>query len=286
MPNTMGTNRITINNMLSEPMALHDEPPTEPSRDNTVSYNDGVLRVGDVTYQMIHVAAGSFIMGATHEQQNPSVGEKPAHIVKLTNDYYLGETEVTQGLWRAVMGLLSFPMLVRARKTNLGILDIEIFDNIPVTDVSWDDCQEFIRRLNVLTGCSFRLPTEAEWEYAARGGCHSCGYQYAGSDNLDDVAWYGGTAYTVLPRPVKYKLPNELGLYDMSGNVWEWCHDGYREYSSDSQTNPTGPTGDYGRVRRGGSFWRDAFECRVAFREASATEHRNFEIGFRLAISE
>ena len=126
-------------------------------------------------------------------------------------------------------------------------------DNLPVEQVSWKDVQEFIQKLNALTGKTYRLPTEAEWEYAARGGNQSQGYKYAGSNTVGDVAWhYGNSDHKT--HPVGQKQPNELGLYDMSGNVWEWCQDWYGDYSSSAQTNPTGPSSGSYRVLRGGSW--------------------------------
>ena len=193
--------------------------------------------------------------------------EKPVHSVTL-NDYYIGETEVTQELWEAVMG--SNPSVFKGSKK-------------PVEMVSWNNCQEFIMKLNRLTGRDFRLPTEAEWEYAARGGNKSQGYKYSGSNTIDDVAWYDENSLST--HPVGTKAPNELGLYDMSGNVWEWCSDWYGDYSSSSQTNPTGSSSGSGRVLRGGSWCRDAQCCRVAFRDNNALGLRFDYNGFRLVCS-
>ena len=139
-------------------------------------------------------------------------------------------------------------------------------NDYPVENVSWDDCQEFIRKLNARTGLNFRLSTEAEWEYAARGGRKSSGYKYSGSNSIGNVAWYdvnsGNKTY-----PVGRKSPNELGLYDMSGNVWEWCQDWYGKYSSEAQTNPVEPASGGDRVLRGGSYWLNAGYCRVSLRD-------------------
>ena len=168
---------------------------------------------------MVYVSGGTFTMGATCEQGCENVsGEKPTHSVTLSS-FYLCKYEVTQALWIAVMG--------ENPSNHKG-------DNLPVEQVSWNDCQNFITRLNSLTDRKFRLPTEAEWEYAARGGNRSHGYKYSGSNNLSEVAWYGGNGgYNT--HPVGLKGPNELGLYDMSGNVYEWCSDWYGPYSSSSQ---------------------------------------------------
>ena len=155
-------------------------------------------------------------------------------------------------------------------------------DQCPVERVSWEDVQEFLRRLNARTGQNYRLPTEAEWEFAARGGNNSRGYQYAGSNNLGDVAWYkenaGGKTH-----PVSQKSPNELGLYDMSGNVWEWCQDWFGLYSSSAQTNPTGPSTGSSRIFRGGSWNLDPQSCRVDLRDDYDPGIRYSYVGFRLA---
>ena len=196
---------------------------------------------------MVRVEGGTFTMGATAEQgSNHSVREVPTHQVTLST-YYIGKYEVTQAEWEAVMG--------RNPSHFKG-------DSRPVECVSWYDCQEFIRKLNELTGKQFRLPTEAEWEYAARGGNKSNRTKYAGGRRIDNVGWYSGTTH-----PVGLKRPNELGLYDMTGNVWEWCQDWYDSYSSASQTNPQGPATGVGRVLRGGGWRTDARCCRLSFRE-------------------
>ena len=159
--------------------------------------------------------------------------------------------------------------------------------NKPVERVSWNDCQEFIKKLNLLTGLQFRLPTEAEWEYAARGGSKSQGYKYSGSNNIDDVAWYGDNSSETTHQVGTKKQPNELGIYDMSGNVWEWCSDWYSDsyYSSSPTTNPTGPTTGYDRVDRGGSWINSARLCRVPIRNGVNSGYRSYGIGFRLVHS-
>ena len=156
-------------------------------------------------------------------------------------------------------------------------------DALPVEQVAWNDCQEFIRKLNQKTGKNFRLPTEAEWEYAARGGKKSNGYKYAGSNDIGSVAWYTNNSDSKT-HPVKGKSPNELGLYDMSGNVWEWCSDWYGSYSSGSQTNPQGPSSGSLRVLRGGSWRSNAGYCRVSYRYFGGPGNRYFDSGFRLAL--
>ena len=222
---------------------------------------------------MIAVEGGTFTMGATEEQgSDADPDEKPAHQVTLSS-YYIGKTEVTQELWEAVMG----SSLSNFKGTNL-----------PVEKVSWEDCQEFVSKLNALTGKNFRLPTEAEWEFAARGGNKSRGCKYSGSNTIDDVAWYDSNSSSTT-HPVATKTPNELGIYDMSGNVSEWCNDWYvgSSYTSESQTNPTGP--DSGgslsfRVWRGGRWDKPADWCRVSDREGIYPSYRYNYLGLRLAL--
>ena len=233
------------------------------------TYQDNVLRVGNVSYRMIPVSGGTFSMGATSEMTEPYSDEKPTHQVTLSS-YYIGETEVTQALWKAVMG--SNPSYFKG-------------DNLPVETVSWDDCQTFIRKLNGLTGRHFRLPTEAEWEFAARGGNQSRHTQYSGSDNIDEVAWYYGNSGNKT-HPVKTKQPNELGIYDMTGNVWEWCQDWYGDYSSYAQTNPTGASSGSYRVDRGGSWRGDPWNCRSSGRYYDAPDGEYRSHGLRLVLSE
>ena len=219
---------------------------------------------------MVYVEGGTFTMGATSEQQNPDLDEKPAHSVTLSS-YYICKYEVTQALWKAVMG--SNPSNRKG-------------DNFPVEMVSWDDCQNFLRKLNATTGKKFRLPTEAEWEYAARGGNRSRGYQYSGSNNLSDVAWFYDNSGSKT-HAVGTKSPNELGIYDMSGNVWECCQDWKGRYSSSAQTNPIGPDSAFSHVRvlRGGSSFNADRDCRVSRRYFN-THDPNVNLGFRLALSE
>ena len=225
------------------------------------------FEVGGVEFNMIRVEGGSFMMGSPDNNPDADDDEKPPHEVTLS-DYYIGETQVTQALWKAVMG--KNPSHFKG-------------DNNPVEEVSWNDCQEFIKRLNTKTGQVFRLPTEAEWEFAARGGIKSKGYRYAGSDNTDEVAWYGEKSGSKT-HPVKQKKANELGFYDMSGNVWEWCWNQYGKYSSDKEANPTGPSEGLHRVLRGGSWRGGARRCRVAYRNYCKPDARDSNIGFRLAL--
>lgn len=221
--------------------------------------------VNGVSFQMVTVEGGVFQM----EGETGDANEKPIHEVKLST-FAIGQTEVTQELWNAVMG--SNPSNWKGLK-------------LPVETVSWNDCQTFITKLNQLTGEQFRLPTEAEWEYAARGGDQSKGYTYSGSDNLDDVAWYTGNSSSKT-HEVATKAPNELGLYDMSGNVWEWCQDWYGSnyYSSSLINNPTGPSSGSDRVLRGGGWYSLATFCRVAYRNYGSPSFADYYRGLRLAL--
>ena len=221
------------------------------------------ITVNGVSFKMIRVEGGTFQMGSIEGDSD----EKPTHQVTL-NTFSIGETEVTQELWQAVMG--TNPSYFKGPKR-------------PVEQVSWDDCQNFIRRLNQQTGRSFRLPTEAEWEYAARGGKRSNGYKYAGGSSIADVAWYSGNSNHTT-HDVATKRANELGLYDMTGNVWEWCQDWYGSYSSGSQTNPVGASSGSNRVYRGGSWFFDARLCRVSKRSRDGASGHDFSIGLRLAF--
>lgn len=221
--------------------------------------------VNGVTFSMVKVEGGTFTMGGTLSDPDVYSDEFPLHEVTLST-FAMGQTEVTQALWQAVMG--SNPSHVSG-------------DNLPVETVSWDDCQEFIEWLNQLTGKTFRLPTEAEWEFAARGGILSKGYKYAGSSTLADVAWYSANCTQI--NAVGTKAPNELGLFDMSGNVYEWCSDWYGNYGALAQTNPTGPETGTERNCRGGSWNSDEWLQHVSFRNAFAASFKISNLGLRLA---
>ena len=223
-----------------------------------------------ISIDMVRVESGTFTMGATPEMKGSWDDEKPTHQVTLTNDYYIGKYEVTQALWKAVMG--NNPSNFKG-------------DNLPVEQVSWDDCQEFLSKLNSITSKKFRLPTEAEWEFAARGGNKSRGYQYSGSNNISDVAWYDSNSGNKT-HAVGSKQANELGIYDMSGNVLEWCQDSYGNYSSSSQTNPTGANGEYSRVRRGGCWCYGARGSHSSCRGYHRPDFRLSNLGLRLVLSE
>lgn len=230
--------------------------------------------ISGTTFKMLPVSGGTFEMGATAEQGGDAWDiETPVHYVTL-NDFFMGETEVTKALWKAVMG------------TNPGNTS---GDNLPVGSVSWYDCNEFVNQLNdklsaQLNGKEFSLPTEAQWEYAARGGQESQGYKYSGSNNIDDVAWYDANSDNQT-HPVAQKQANELGLYDMSGNVSEWCFDWFGNYSSgNTQINPTGPNYGTVRVSRDGAYCDDARFCRVSSRNRTYPDYSLSYVGLRLVL--
>ena len=239
----------------------------EEEEQKRIAREEAIRKALDI--EMVAVEGGTFTMGATPEQGSDCYDDqKPAHQVTLSS-FHIGKYPVTQAQWKAVMG-----------KNPSGFKG----DMLPVGSVSWDDVQEFISRLNLATGKNYRLPTEAEWEYAARGGKRSKGYKYSGSDNCNDVAWYydnsGNTTH-----PVGTKSPNELGIYDMSGNVWEWCQDWHGYYDRKAQTNPKGPSSDLYpyNVLRGGSWCDNAWYCRVSNRINNLSNNRFDGKGIRLA---
>ena len=242
---------------------------------STDSKQDLEFNVNGVKFTMKYVEGGLFMMGADEGPIDESVeaydDEKPSHKVYL-DSYYIGETQVTQDLWQAVM------------ENNPSYW---IGDKLPVETVSWEDCQKFIKKLNVITGKNFDLPTEAQWEFAARGGNKSRGYLYSGSDNLAEVAWYSSDQ----THQVATKKSNELGLYDMSGNVCEWCKDWYYSdcysayYTYSAQDNPQGPRSGNFHVLRGSS-WRDlGWHCRVSCRDFNFPDSRDSNVGLRLVLN-
>ena len=244
----------------------NDEPSPTPS-----TLKDQTFNVDGVSFTMKAVQGGTFTMGSSDDDADALNNEKPAHSVTLSN-FWIGQTEVTQALWQAVMG-----------KNPSGFKG----DKLPVEKVSWTDCQDFIKELNTKTGKKFRLPTEAEWEYAARGGNKSKGYKYSGGNDIDKVAWYKDNS-SEKTHDVGTKTANELGIYDMTGNVHEWCSDWYSNsyYSHSPTTNPQGPnTGSY-RVLRGGCMFSSAPSCRVAFRGNGKPDKRDDDLGLRLVLSE
>ncbi|MCR4965733.1 MAG: formylglycine-generating enzyme family protein [Bacteroidales bacterium] len=223
------------------------------------------------TIEMVYVRGGDFWMGCTGEQRaDCSLNETPAHLVHQ-DDFLIAKYEVTQELWIAVMGGKN-PSKV-------------IGDSLPVTRITWYAAREFIQKLNKMTGKKFRLPTEAEWEYAARGGAESQGYMFSGSDNLNEVAWYRKNSGRK-PQPVGTKKPNELGIYDMSGNVYEWCYDGFEYYdlSLNNTYNPYGDDWNNNKIFRGGCMTSFPDVCRVSARSQGYNTYQYNYVGFRLAM--
>ncbi len=203
------------------------------------------------------------MMGSPSDEKDRR-NDEMQHKVKV-DGFYIGKYEVTQKQWESVMG--NNPSNFKG-------------DNLPVEKVSWDDCQEFIRKINSASGKKFRLPTEAEWEYAARGGQN---YVYSGSNNLDNVAWYSDNSGSKT-HPVGQKSANGFGIYDMSGNVWELCQDWYDEkyYKSSPENNPRGPESSASRISRGGSWIINGWRCRSANRDSDGPSDRYNFLGFRL----
>ena len=258
---------------------------TETRKSNDYPNENLEFDVEGVCFNMVFVEGGTFMMGAQSDDEDEenydpeaSYIEAPVHEVALS-DYYIGETPVTQELWEAVMD----------NNPSYNPHYIKEEGEKPVNSVSWDDCQAFLKKLNRMLhdqlprGCKFRLPTEAQWEFAARGGNESECYLYSGSDDIDDVAWYHGNSdnetYSVMEKEA-----NELGLYDMSGNVWEWCQDWYDDYEDEVQDNPQGPKEGSDRVCRGGSWDCDAGGCRVTSRCSETPDYRIYNHGLRLVL--
>ena len=240
------------------------KPKTKPAPRRNSSATGLSAELNKLINNMVYVSGGTFIMGG-----DDSSDQMPTHSVTLSS-YYICKYEVTQALWRAVMG--SNPSNFKG-------------DNLPVENVSWYDCQTFINRLNSYTGRNFRLPTEAEWEFAARGGNYSRHNKYSGSNYISDVGWYDDNSGN-RSFPVGTKQANELGLFDMSGNVYEWCSDWYGSYSSYSQNDPTGATSGSYRVRRGGGWGNFARGGRLSYRGSCAPDGRSSNLGLRLVLSQ
>lgn len=269
-----------------------------PSKENTATAipeksinRSKVINVNGASFNMILVESGSFIMGSNNRNDN----EKPAHSVTISNNYYIGETEVTQALWKAVMGQTP------TQSGDQWDEDHGLGSDFPAYYVNWNDVQSFINKLNSLTGKRFRLPTEAEWEYAAKGGKNSRNYTYSGSNDLDEVAEYDDRSDFELEmnfvfefttgfkstQKVKSKKPNELGIYDMTGNVEEWCSDRWSNnyYSNSPSLNPIGPsTGNSRVVRGGGISTRKPSECVISYRDCYTPDTRYNCTGFRLVL--
>ncbi len=223
---------------------------------------------GGVSLELVWIPPGEFVMGSPSSEANRD-DDETQHTVRITQGFWMGKYEVTQAQWQAVMG--SNP----SQFTGDG--------KLPVEQVSWDDCQEFVKKLSQRAGGTFRLPTEAEWEYACRAGSTTA---YCFGDDvsrLSDYAWYDENSGNGT-HPVGQKKPNAWGLYDMHGNVWEWCEDWLGDYPSGAVTDPTGPSSGSYRVFRGGSWHHDPRRCRSAIRLRYTPVHRNIVLGFRVAL--
>jgi Uncharacterized conserved protein len=232
-------------------------------------YGQGNTKRHPAEPEIVFVEGGTFMMGCSSEQgKDCKDDERPQHEVTLSS-FNISKYLVTQRQWKLLLG-----------EEPSGKKKC---DNLPVEDVSWNDTQKFITALNAATGKNYRLPTEAEWEYAARGGTKSKGYKYSGSNNLVDVAWFDKGGYSL--EPVGTKQPNELGIYDMSGNVWEWCNDWAEEYTASPQRDPKGPSSGDFRVMRGGGWLNEARQCSVTCRSWSSPDSRFGKVqGFRLVL--
>ena len=268
----LSTEQVTTphSNNASSTSNLSTEQVNTPHSGSTSNTAGLSAELNKLINNMVYVSGGTFTMGGTSEQGWEAYDdEKPTHSVTLSG-YYICKYEVTQALWQAVMG--SNPSYFEG-------------DNLPVENVSWNDCQTFIKRLNSYTGRNFRLPTEAEWEFAARGGNYSRHYKYSGSNYIGDVAWYEDNSGKHT-HPVGTKQANELGLFDMSGNVCEWCSDWSGSYSSYSQSDPIGATSGSYRVNRGGSWFNHAMGCRLSNRFSRTPGYRSDYLGLRLVLSQ
>lgn len=228
----------------------------------------------DLDMKMIFVEGGTFSMGATEEMWDGIFYEDewPVRSIKI-DSFYIGECEVTQLQWEKITGQRNPWMMNGAG------------DDYPMYTISYEQAQEFCEKLSELSGITYCLPTEAQWEYAARGGRYKEGMKYSGGNNIDEVAWYGEDLYNDgTTHPVKTKKANSLGIYDMSGNVSEWCADWYAyEYDENDTTNPEGPAAGSEHIIRGGHFGASDWMCRVSYRDHAASDYRNGTIGLRVA---
>lgn len=263
-PLIWGDNNRTIDRNIHDERTLDNN-----SSATTEAVNSSNNIFNQIEQNMVSINGGTFTMGATYEQSDMAMNrEYPAHSVTVSN-FKISKYEVTQEQWKAVMS--------DNPSVNIG-------DNRPVDNVSWNDCQRFISRLNELTGKNYRLPTEAEWEFAARGGNNSQNYIYSGSDYAESVAWHSGNSGNTT-HDVGQLQPNELGLYDMSGNVFEWCSDFFGDYTYNEQYDPTGPGSNSSNqhVGRGGGYNLGQKLCRVSGRTPGKAGYRSNSLGLRLA---
>lgn len=250
-----------------------------PVRDCPIQFT-----INNVSFNMIRVRAGTFMMGALPTDNQAEDREKPAHQVTITKDFYIAETILTQALWTAVMGTSIQEEELHSSSAG-GATGLGYGENFPMYCISYNDCQQFVNKLSEMIGQQFRLPTEAEWEYAARGGQFSKGFKYPGSNNHKEVAWNNVTSPSKMLHEVKQLKPNELGIYDMAGNTWEWIYDNERKYDSTPQKNPVGSTSETYATVRGGSAYYPSSYNRVSDR--GRTFNKNYKvnrISFRFVL--
>ncbi len=263
---------ITASNDTDNFQLVEEKESAGAASDNESAANDIMTKqefyANGVPFTMVGVKGGTFQMGC--EDSNADSNERPTHMVTL-DSYYIGETEVTQELWEAVM--------------EYNPSEFQYDSQLPVEFVSWEDCENFILRLNDITQKSFRFPTEAEWEYAARGGHEAISTTYAGSDNISEVGWFNANSDS-MTHPVKGKSPNSLGLYDMSGNLWEWCQDWLDSYPSEPTHNPLGPFSGSSKVLRGGAWNGGPKNCRLSNRDGRTVDYASNRLGLRLVLAE
>ena len=235
-----------------------------------------------INMRMVYVEGGTFTMGCTSEQGGKCESDESPNRQTTVSSYYIGMLEVTQSQWEKVMGTSIYQQ--RDKVHSSGSLYRGAGPDYPMFYVSWEEAKEFCARLSRQTGKNYTLPTEAEWEYAARGGNKQEGTKYSGGWSVDDVAWYDGNSGSS-PHPCGTKRANALGIYDMSGNVWEWCEDWYaNQYLQYDNNNPKGASSGSDRVLRGGFFFSNAGGCRVANRNANTPSYRNSDSGFRVVL--
>jgi formylglycine-generating enzyme required for sulfatase activity len=284
---------------LAVPVTTSHGPTASPSVTTVRNSSETEYQDDKVGIEMVFVKGGIYTMGCSNEQEDDCWSEAtPAHKVTVS-DFYIGKYEITQKQWVQVMNGSNWAK-ARINKNQIGFGSSQVNsnpshfkgDDLPVTNVSWNDIQEFLSELYRITGRRYRLPTEAEWEYAARGGSNSRNFKYSGSNHINDVAWYINNSFNKM-YSVGTKSPNELGIYDMSGNAWEWVGDKFGSYSASTQTNPTGPSSGSTYVVRGGSWRNEARNCTVSFRASRAPgpsnapppDFRDNHVGFRLVLS-
>lgn len=276
-----------LSDLLQENISASNKPSyssSSGSSSNSSTYQQPASRQSDyvetasgINMKMIFVEGGTFTMGATAEQGGEAKSdERPTHEVELSS-YYIAECEVTQAQWQAIMGT----SIYQQRDRGYSSWSLRgVGSNYPMYYVSWSEAKDFCRKLSIATGRTYCLPTEAQWEYAARGGNQSKRYKYSGLNQLDVVGWYddnsGGSTH-----PVGQLRANELGIKDMSGNVWEWCSDYYADYPSAKQYDPSCGSGSYA-VLRGGGWEISASYCRVSNRFDYPPSHRDGNFGFRV----